>query len=100
MKFEISTVYELPYLGFIKIILINEEKDLEIELRCTDFKCEDFKRRYEHFYKWLLDMRGVSIEVDTILIAFERFKSAEILSYEELAKKIYYEGAEDSCDSD
>lgn len=55
MKFEISTLYKLPYLGFIKIILIN--KDLEIELRCTDFKCEDFERRYEHFYKWLLDMR-------------------------------------------
>ena len=28
------------------------------------------------------------------------YESAEILSYEELAKKIYYEGAEDSCDSD
>lgn len=98
MKLEINTVYELPYLGFIKIILINKEKDLEIELRCTDFKCEDFKRRYEHFYKWLLDMRGVSMEVDTILIAFERFKSAEILSYEELAEKIYcayHEGAEE-----
>lgn len=80
MKYEIMRVYASAEKRFIMIDLFNEEKQLNIELRCCDNYSRDFMRRYEHFVKWLHDMRTglVRMELDVIATAFEKFKNANI----------------------
>lgn len=101
MKYEIMRVYASAEKRFIMIDLFNEEKQLNIELRCCDNYSRDFMRRYDPFVKWLHDMRTglVRMELDVIAIAFEKFKNAHIdpdISYQDLAEKLYKSGAEDS----
>ena len=74
MKYEIMRVYASAEKRIIMIDLFNEEKQLNIELKCCDCYSRDFKRRYDPFVKWLHDIRIglVRMELDVIATAFEK----------------------------
>lgn len=97
MKYEIMRVYASAEKRFIMIDLFNEEKQLNIDIRCYDNCSKDFRRRYDPFVKWLHDMRSglVRMEVDVIATAFEKFKNADFSDDKELADILYKEGAEE-----
>lgn len=100
MKYELRHVYGFSETKVFVIDLYNEETGIGIELRLTDQSCNDFKWVYGSFLKWLQDMVGVPMDPDGIITAFEIFKNAhkDDMSYQELADKLYREGAEISED--
>lgn len=62
---------------YIYIDLWSEKLQVIVELRLVDNIHRDFMRRYEHFMKWLDNMQDVDIDVDSIIVAFSKFKNAE-----------------------
>lgn len=63
---------------YIYIDLWSEKLQVNAELRLVDNTHRDFLRRYENFMRWLDDMRDVDLEIDTIVIAFSKFKNAQL----------------------
>ena len=77
MKYEIRDVCDCFIdIPVIMVYLYNEESGIGIELRLTDHSCSNFRRTYEHFFKWLQDMSNVEIDPDCIITAFEKFNNA------------------------
>lgn len=63
---------------YIYIDLWSEKLQVNVELRLVDNTHKDFMRRYEHFMMWLDNMQDVDIDVDTIIVAFSKFKNAQL----------------------
>lgn len=61
---------------YIYIDLWSEKLQVNVELRLVDNTHRDFMRRYEHFMMWLDNMQDIDIDVDTIIVAFSKFKNA------------------------
>lgn len=63
---------------YIYIDLWSEKLQVNVELRLVDNTHRDFMRRYEHFMMWLDNMQDIDIDVDTIIVAFSKFKNADL----------------------
>lgn len=63
---------------YIYIDLWSEKLQVNVELRLLDNTHRDFMRRYEHFMMWLDNMQDINIDVDTIIVAFSKFKNADL----------------------
>ena len=70
---------------YIYIDLWSEKLQVNVELRLVDNSHRDFMRRYEYFMKWLDNMQDVDMDVDSIIVAFSKFKNADL------------EGSDSSC---